>query len=56
MVEREAFLANPSDVSTTMVHYKRNGTKDELAMSNGPVTRSRVKKFKEALNPTWAEL
>ena len=37
------------DVSTTMVHCKRNGTKDELAMSNRPITRSRVKKFKEAL-------
>ena len=32
-----------------MVHYKRNGTKGKLAMSNRPVARSGVKKFKEAL-------
>ena len=38
-----------NNVSTTMVHCKRNGTKDELATPNGLVTRSRVKKFKEAL-------
>ena len=42
-------ITTHSYVSTTMVHCKRNGTKDELAMPNGPVTRSRVKKFKEAL-------